>query len=155
MSFAERYPSAARSELRSMLLWPMLGCLFGSGVLLIVGGLNVGSPGGWTAFAGAIGCLAFAVGLYRLQEWARWGAAILSLCAVLLLVVNLASSGLSEHWISTLQKLLVGAYYLGLALYLPSPAATRAFALARSRWVPRARRSAGVTDGANDEASSA
>jgi hypothetical protein len=148
MTFAERYPSAARSELRSTLALPMLGCGIAGLGLAVLAVERVGEPVGWLAIAGALACGAFLVGLYRLREWARWGTFVVALAVLLLGGLDLLQEGLPTPWFGLVFRLLGALYYLGLVLYLPSSAATRTFALARSRWVPRSQR-----DGATDEES--
>jgi hypothetical protein len=148
MSFAERYPSAARSELRATLAYPMLGCGIFGVALTVVAFERAGELVGWLAIAGALACGAMLVGLYRLREWARWGTFVVALAVLVLAGVRLVVEGLPTPWYGFLFHLLAGLYYLGLVLYLPSSAATRTFALARSRWVPRSQR-----DAATDEES--
>jgi hypothetical protein len=137
VSLAERYPSAARSELRSVLALPMLGCVIAGLGLTVVSVERAGELVGWLAIAGALACGAFLVGLYRLREWARWGAFVVALAVLVLAGVDLVGEGLPTPWTRLVLRVVGSLYYLSLVLYLPSPAATRAFQLARSRWIPR------------------
>jgi hypothetical protein len=149
VSFAERYPSAARSELRATLAYPMLGCGIFGVALTVVAVERAGELAGWLAIAGALACGAMLVGLFRLREWARWGTFVVALAVQVLAGVHLVREGLPTPLPRLALRLAGVLCYLPLVLYLPGPTATRAFQLARSRWVPRAR---GATRASEDQA---
>ena len=140
MELYEKYPSAARSELRSDLVMPTLFISLGA---LVFGGEAAVNGTGWTRVVGVGGgaaLLLFAHSLWHLRNWARWmlvaliGAGVGSSLVNRLFITRPAST---PEWI----VFAIGVVFWGSVLaYLASSGVSRMMELANSEWSPRAGR---------------
>ena len=134
--FADRYPSAARAELRSDLFWLTTVCAAGAVVLVWSGATQLHGWQAGAAYVGAGALLAVVWGFRTFRAWTRWVVAAVAVCAVLGALASLVVDGVEN--VRQLGGLLARlAFWGSIAAYFASPSTGRRFALARSRWVPR------------------
>jgi len=135
MELHEKYPSAARNELRAT-LFPMILMVGLAGAFFIGDGLfnQVGLQRFGECFVGTV-LISIARGLYMVRQWARWTAVLtlggLSLVGVIAGIVNGTLFGPDG-----IAKMLVGLIYWGATwFYLAASGDT--FELANTEWEPR------------------
>ncbi|MCP3917871.1 MAG: hypothetical protein GY711_20180 [bacterium] len=135
MELHEKYPSAARNEVRAT-LFPMILMVGIAGAFFIGDGLfnQVGPQRFGECFAGTM-LILVARGLYMVRQWARW-TAVLTLGGISLagLIAGLVSGTLLGP--DGIVKIGVGLVFWGATwLYLATAGDT--FALANTEWEPR------------------
>lgn len=138
MELYEKYPSAARSQLRSDLLMPTTFVGLGG---IFLGGTAVVTGDGLWRVGGLVTGLALiylAYCLWQLRVWARW-TLVLGIGGIL--VTSIAKRLLMWEFPGRVDLIVmvIGAlFWGGLLAYLASSGVSRMFVLANSEWEPRA-----------------